>query len=490
MRAILLLAAISIAAAAPTSSWEPMEELRSILLQQDYKNRILSVLENMQQVIKDNDNTVAKEEQVCVPRSITQYFFCNGTDDRMVRNKIDIPYKWICRLKTKNSAGTSTSFGTGFMIKISPDVGRTVIMTAAHVLRKGTGRYVDKVEVYCPGREMEVVNTTSGAKNIMWIPDISLNHDPKWFHDYGFLTISGNSNTGFGWSAYYDESEMRHEDLYACGYPQYKRTCAANDDDTLYCGVGKQNSTYLKPCGPGYQGTLRPSCENWLKIDIDMDSGQSGGPLYAAINGNTYTVFGIVSIGGCPGRTFQRLTAEKIHNVLDKLGYNLTYKIRATKVGKNSTYLHINTTNVQKTYGSIGGRVYLRKYEQHDLAKVKIYPVRQTSSNVNNEQLKVIRSGTKANTFLRMDAANVNKNNEYASCTVNCRYGIDDGKKEVFHVENHGQQTAFRSRLFDKVYLRLNWWEVKYGSKIEKSATCHYGNQIDGMDTHTLVEVP
>ena len=56
MKALLLLAAVSIVAAVPTNNWKLKEKLRSMLLQQPSENQMLAALENIQDVIQGFDS--------------------------------------------------------------------------------------------------------------------------------------------------------------------------------------------------------------------------------------------------------------------------------------------------------------------------------------------------------------------------------------------------------------------------------------------------
>ena len=410
-----------------------------------------------------------------------------GEDDRSVTSTSTIPFQWICKLKISDGA----SFGTGFLIKISPDVGHPVLMTAAHVLRKSRLQYVDKVEVYCPGRAKETVYPGD-----MWASDEFL-RDYNWHHDYGFLKLSfsSDSNTGFGWSGYFDKDDIEGIHLHTCGYPSFKKgTSDANADNILYCDTddSEEDDSEEDDSDESDEDRLE-SAEYRIEANLDIAGGQSGGPLYAKF-GNEYIVFGLVSSGGCPRRHFERLSAEKIHKILDKLGYKMTYKVRP--IITENAYLHLDTSTVPRFYTNKGGRVYIAEDDEDRLTKVKIYPVRQTSSNINpedSEQLFVIRSGTENNIFLHMEAPKTV--DRTTSCTVNLQFGIDDGRKEVFYVEQvgdvkkYGERFSIRPREFRDVYLRLNWLVFNERGSDKVNADCHYRRLIDALDVHHLEKV-
>ena len=384
MRILLLLAAVSIVAAVPTNNWQLKEKLRSMYLQQPSENQMLAALENIQDVIQGNTDgedhfdsweqleTEEHHDQATISEKghsgVLDTDIC-GEDDRSVTSTSTIPFQWICKLKISDG----TSFGTGFLIKISPDVGHPVLMTAAHVLRKSRLQYVDKVEVYCPGRAKETVYPDD-----MWASDEFL-RDYNWHHDYGFLKLSfsSDSNTGFGWSGYFDKDDIEGIHLHTCGYPSFKKgTSDANADNLLYCDTDELDESDERD--ESDEPDRLESAEYRIEANLDIAGGQSGGPLFAKI-GNEYIAFGLVSSGGCPRRHFECLSAEKIYKILDKVGYEMTYKVWGTK----DVYLHMNANTFTRTvYKNTGGRVYLAKDDKDDLTKVNIYPVWQTSSNI------------------------------------------------------------------------------------------------------------
>lgn len=60
-----------------------------------------------------------------------------------------------------------------------------------------------------------------------------------------------------------------------------------------------------------------------------------------------------------------------------------------------------------------------------------------------------------------MDGSGITSTLHRGGGTVNCRYGIDSGENEVFYKETADGKVAFRSKTYDNVYLRIDFFEVE-----------------------------
>ena len=370
------------------------------------------------------------------------------------------PKQWICRLvihSTKPDGHHVQWSGSGFKVKISPNVGHTVLFTAAHVIRKGVGEYVDSVDVQCPGEAQ--VRVVQNSDQDMWMPNEFLNAE-HWDHDYAYLTYPGNSNTGFGWQGFLDATSMINmkKNLIICGYlsQQYKLSSCTYHHH-LSISQHTLSSVQNLYCS---RGDLERVDENIIYAKAEITLSQSGGPLYDA-SGTNYIVYGIVSLPspGClTSQKFNRLTAEKLYNMLAHMGgLRMAYRIRSSE--SPNVCLHMDGARLDDV-NRVGGDVYAGYLNNID-DSFMIFPVQQTSSNQYNSQLVAIRSASQNNVYLRMDGSGVVASQLRGGGTVNCRFGIDDGEKEVFHkeVEPDGQ-VAFRSMTYNNVYLRIDHWTV------------------------------
>lgn len=377
--------------------------------------------------------------------AICDAFTGDVTDDRQnIENPENTtPNQWVCRLDVDGAGGKW--YGTAFKVKISPDIGRTVLFTAAHVLRDEGKRYVPRVKVQCPGEDEVIVERNSDRD--MYMSEEFLNHE-RWLYNYAYITYPGNSNTGFGFQGFFDRVALANTDLHACGYPTplHQDTCIARCPNPVarqYCNKGKLTRLYYET----------------IQANVDMDFGEGGGPLYDATADN-YVAYGIISLvtDDCPGgRNYQRLNAEALHDMFSHMGdIDMNYKLKGTP----NVYLHMNGTGLS-TLNRIGGSVYAGFANNVD-DTFKIFPIKQSSSNQPDTQLVAIRSATQENIYLRLDGTGVTSYLLRGGGTANCRFGIDDGALETFHreIESDGQ-VAFRSTEFNNVYLRLDHWHVK-----------------------------
>ena len=383
-----------------------------------------------------------------------------ATDDRIIiRNDGENPYQWICRLVIQS--GNTQWTGSGFKIKISPDLRRTVIVTAAHVIRAGRNQYVDSVTVHCPqpdNRPPEVNVVRRFSDLDMWMSNEYLQNG-NWDYDYGYVSYAGDSDTGFGWQGFMDANIGN---LHACGYPSNQNACI------------RQNQPGLpNPAIFCHQGAILRRTDNRLYADIDIDSGESGGPMFDI---NNYIVFGIISaFNTCAnGREFVRLTAELLYHMFSHLNLQMSYRVRAAP----NIYLHMDGTGVDINNPE-GGSVYTGARNNRD-DTFKIFPVRQNpSSNWFNSQLTAIRSGTQDNIYLQMDGTGVTAEIYGGGGIVQCHLGIDDGQKEVFKKENRsGGQFSFRSETYHRVYLRLSQRLVNGIGDVN----CQFGDPDDFED--------
>ena len=131
----------------------------------------------------------------------------------------------------------------------------------------------------------------------------------------------------------------------------------------------------------------------------------------------------------------------------------------------------------------VGGNVYAGYLSNID-DSFMIFPVQQTSSNQYDSQLVAIHSASQYNVYLRMDGTGVVASQLRGGGTVICRFGIDDGEKEVFHkeVESDGQ-VAFRSMTYNNVYLRIDHWTVS-GPTDKGTVNAQYGKFT--QEVHSL----
>ena len=410
-----------------------------------------------------------------------------GVDDRVIiDNPVGMtPNQWICRLAVHSTRSDGSHIqwtGSAFKVKISPNVGRTVLFTAAHVIRKGhIGEYVNSIDVQCPGEDE--VRVVRNSDQDMWMPNEFLNGNPRdrppWDHDYAYLTYPGDSNTGFGWQGFMDAAAIiaAGTTLHSCGYPTQQDTCISRrvlpvsppPDPKQYCS----------------EGNLDRIDENRVYARVDMDFGQSGGPLYVD-TGNNYVAYGIVSLPspGCPaGKEYHRLTAEKLYNMFSHMGgLQMRHRIRSSE----TVYLHMDGVGLNSA-NRVGGSVYAGYLSNVDDAFM-IFPIQQSSSNQPDSQLVAIRSASQNNVYLRMDGTGLVATQLRGGGMVNCRFGIDNGDKEVFHkeVEPDGQ-VAFRSKTYNDVYLRIDHWTVG-GPADRGTVNAQFGKFT--LETHHLEPLP
>ena len=353
-----------------------------------------------------------------------------------------IPNQWVCRLSVDDPEAEGNWYGTAFKVKISPDIGRTVLFTAAHMLHNCIKGYVEYVKVQCPG-EAEVIVERNSDRD-MYMPERFLNNE-DFFYDYAYITYPGNSNTGFGYQGFFDQVALANTNLYACGYPTPKRqdTCIARCPNPVarqYCDEGKLTKLH----------------DDAILANIDIDFGEGGGPLYD----DDYVVYGIISniADDCPtGTNYRRLTAEALYDMFSHMGgIEMNYKLKGTP----TVYLHMDGTGLSASRKT-GGSVYAGFANDVD-DTFKIFPIKQSSSNKPSTQLVAIRSGTQENIYLRLDGTGVTSYLLRGGGTASCSFGIDDGALETFHMEIEADgQVAFRSTSFNNVYLRLDHWHVK-----------------------------
>ena len=388
------------------------------------------------------------------------------------------PNQWICRLvvhSTKPDGRRVQWSGSAFKVKISPSVGRTVLLTAAHVIRKGIGEYADSVDVQCPGEDQ--IQIIRNSNQDMWMPNEFLNGE-HWDHDYAYLTYPGHSNTGFGWQGFLNTPSVisMRKNLLTCGY-------LSKEDKTLcsyhhgYLPVSQRAPVQSLYCSRGYLNRID---ESIIYAKAAITSSQGGGPLYDA-SGTNYVVYGIVShpqtSPAClTSQKFNRLTAEKLYNVFSHIGgFRMAYRIRSSESpAGHGVYLHMNGGGLSDM-NRLGGDVYSGYRNNYDDSRVMIFPIQQTSSNQYNYQLVAIRSASQNNVYLRLDGSGVIAPQLRGGGEVNCRFGIDDGEKEVFHkeVEPDGQ-VAFRSMTYNNVYLRIDHWTVS-GPMDKGTVNAQYG---------------
>ena len=400
-----------------------------------------------------------------------------GVDDRTIMdNPVGMtPNQWICRVVVEATGGPWWQ-GSAFKVKISPDVGRTVLFTAAHVLRNRGGGYVPRIRVQCPG-EAEVAVVRNNDVD-MWMSNEFLNRQ-DYNHDYAYFTYAGNSNAGFGWQGFIDTAAIvaAGTDLHNCGYPTQQDTCVSRC--VLPVSPPAQAKQYCD------QGSLDRADDYNIFARVDIDFGQSGSPLYEQ-TGNNYIAYGIVSLPSqvCPdGREFDHITAEKLYHMFSHMGViQGSFRVKSSQ----NVYLHMNGA-VLNTANRVGGDVYAGQMNNID-DTFKIFPVYQSSSNQANSQLVAIRSATQNNIYLRMDGTGIVANLGHGGGTVNCRYGIDDGAMEAFHKEVEADgQVAFRSKTFNNVYLRIDHWEVN-GPGDRGTVNAQFGKS--SLETHHLEPVP
>ena len=220
-----------------------------------------------------------------------------GVDNRtIIMDENVVPYQWICRVEVE-ATGDDWS-GSAFKVKISPDVGRRVLFSAAHVIRDRGGGYVPRVRIHCPGEAEVTVERNSDID--MWIAEEFLRHK-HWDFDYAYITYPGNTNSGYGFQGFIDRHAIQAAgtQLHACGYPTLgdrQHTCISRC--VLPVSPPAVRKLYCD------DGNLVNVTDHKLPADIDIDFGESGGPLYDS-TGNNYVAYGIVSLpadeGNCPG---------------------------------------------------------------------------------------------------------------------------------------------------------------------------------------------
>ena len=189
------------------------------------------------------------------------------------------PNQWTCRLivhSTKPDSHCVQWSGSGFKVKISPNVGHTVLFTAAHVIHKDVGEYVDSVDVHCPG-DTQTIRVIRNSDQDMWMPNEFLNAE-HWDYDYAYLTFPGNSNTGFGWQGFLDATSMINmkKNLITCGYlsQQYKMPLCRSHHHHLPISQGTLAPVQSLYCS---RGELEQVDENIIHANAEITLSQSGG---------------------------------------------------------------------------------------------------------------------------------------------------------------------------------------------------------------------
>ena len=322
----------------------------------------------------------------------SEYFVC-GNDDRHVINNPEnmIPNQWICQIKMESTGGVW--YGTGFKVKISPDIGRTVLFTSGSTLRNPNGGYVPRLRIRCPGEAEVTVERRSDRD--MWMSDYFIYFNRTLFvfdYDHGYITYPGNSNTGFGFQEFLDADAIMAADtqLHACGY-----THPGLQDTRVFRCVSAEPKQFCAA------GSLVGRHDYKLFANADFDSGQYGGPLYDA-TGDNFIAYGIVSQGGCPGRGYLRLTAEVLYNMFSHMGdIDMKFKMR----GSHNVYLHMNGDGLA-AWNRVGGNVYSGLLDNVS-DTLYILPVKQSSSNKPDSQLVAIRSATQENIYLSLNGTGV-----------------------------------------------------------------------------------
>ena len=213
-----------------------------------------------------------------------------GTDDRQqVGNTNEYPWRCIASLRITANDG-SAWIGTGWLVN------RRLLLTAGHcVYMADHGGWVQQIEVI-PGRQGDTFPSGSCvATNFRsvhgWIDDG--NRD----YDYGAIILGEDCRYGdtLGWFGYQVHS----------------------DDDLKSLTVNISGYPGDKPAGTQWflSGAIKSVSDRTFEYDIDTAGGQSGAPVWAAMNDGSRYAVGVHTNGATDGNSATRITQEVFDNV-------------------------------------------------------------------------------------------------------------------------------------------------------------------------------
>lgn len=281
--------------------------------------------------------------------------------------------------------------GSGFKIHL-PDVGRTAIVTAGHVMySKADGGYPSSIAVVFPGQNSFTVTD----QNDMYAASEYIRSESGEY-DYGLFLLpgAGNCDDGFGWSAIVPNGELSNRLVTNCGYPGDKT------QGTLWITGGK--ITNLTATQIFYMN--------------DTFGGESGSPVYTWYGGY-WTVVGVHSSASnnnnqpaCPN-VATRFTIQMIYRFLEFMNEITIKSLKSAASSFPGVYVRCDGQGVTSFQSNGAGTVNCQYQPPGAWEQFYIYPVEVPPSlAVNPGPYKVvIESKASQNVFIRLDGHNMSK---------------------------------------------------------------------------------
>ena len=356
----------------------------------------------------------------------------SGADERVQVNPCTSPYKWICFLQIESSY-----IGTGFKIRV-PGINRMLIMTSSHcVYNHKTNNYFNSVTVFFPDG-----TSATAQQQDLYAPEEFKKENPDLATDYGVISLPGDSEGGFGWSAAISDGDINGRLATICGYPGDKPR------QTMWTTGGE----------------IEKVTPNEIFYKRDIIGGQPGSPVYTWYKGY-WTVIGLLSYESHVNNHGPRFNCTMIYKVLKGSKTIKTYSVKS-KIFPQA-FLCLDSEGFDSPSDRGGGIVNCQYKPPSDYEKFCIYPVEVSPSLAQQPHptIYVIRSAYWENRALRLDGTGINGTNHLGSGTVNCQYVSQIGAYghfifgrsgiEVISIQNNVEY-YIRSVYFTKCYLRMD----------------------------------
>ena len=355
-----------------------------------------------------------------------------GADERVQVNPCTSPpYKWICFLQIESL------IGSGFKIRV-PGINRMLIMTSGHcVYNHNTNNYFNSVTVFFPDG-----TSATAQQQDLYAPEEFKKDKRNYASDYGVISLPGNSEDGFGWSAAISDGDINGRLATICGYPGDKLR------KTMWITGGK----------------IERVTPNEISYKIDIIGGQSGSPVYTWYKGY-WTVIGLLSYESHINNFGPRFNSIMIYKVLKGSKTIKTYNVESKNFP--NAFLRLDGEGFGTPSGSGGGIVNCQYKPPGGYEKFYIYPVEVSPSLAQQPHptIYVIMSVVWAEIALRLNGKGMTGFNSSGSGSVNGQYGSGIGAYEHFifgqsdseaiSIQNNVEY-YIRSVYFTKSYLRMD----------------------------------